>query len=71
MAWLGRDHDNDAQRIAANLGLHADLLEAGFAYAKAYPDEIAEALAEQDRDFDELKQILPNLELVTVHVTPP
>ncbi|MDO8669862.1 MAG: hypothetical protein Q7O66_00315 [Dehalococcoidia bacterium] len=40
-------------------------IQAALGYAEAYSEETAEALADNDRPFAELKHLLPNIELIT------
>jgi predicted transcriptional regulator len=63
VAWLSPAFDGDAERIAVHLGLPVILVQAGLEYAKAYPDEIAAAIANQDHSIDELRRLMPNLQV--------
>lgn len=71
VVWLARDMDDDPERVAAYLEMPLDLIQAGVDYAKAYPQEIEVALAEQSRGLEELKRLIPNLHVFTVDVTAP
>ncbi|MEO5960801.1 MAG: transcriptional regulator [Opitutaceae bacterium] len=57
---LARSHGNAAAAVAKHLRWPEAKVQAAFNYAKAYPDEIAAALADNDlTDFDALSRMLP------------
>jgi hypothetical protein len=57
---LARDHQNDAAKVARYLRWPEAKVQAAFNYARAFADEIGEALAENDAmDFDTLSHMLP------------
>ncbi|MBI2865514.1 MAG: transcriptional regulator [Chloroflexi bacterium] len=66
VAMVAKAFDNDPGRTAAHLELPPLKIQAALGYAEAYPAEIAEALADNDRPFAELKRLLPNIELITI-----
>ena len=57
---LARGYHNDAAAVARHLRWPEAKVQAAFNYTKAFPEEITEALAENDAmDFDSLKRMLP------------
>jgi uncharacterized protein (DUF433 family) len=59
---LARQYGNDATRVAKHLRWPAAKVQAALNYARAFPEEIESALAEQDEaDFTSLSQMLPQL----------
>ncbi len=57
---LARSYKADAAAVAKHLGWPLGKVLAAVHYAEAFPDEIDEALAENDStDFDALKRMLP------------
>jgi hypothetical protein len=57
---LARDYRDDAAKVARHLCWPEAKVLAAFNYAKAFPDDISEALAEHDSvDFASLSQMLP------------
>jgi uncharacterized protein (DUF433 family) len=57
---LARGYKNDAAAIAKHLRWPESKVQAAFNYAKAYPEEIAEALTDNDSvDFESLSRMLP------------
>lgn len=60
VALLARSYKGDAIAVAKHLGWPASKVQAAIHYAEAFPDEIDEALAENDAmDFKALKRMLP------------
>ena len=57
---LARNYENNAAKIAKHLRWPEAKVQAAVNYAKAFPDEISEALADNDAvDFESLSQMLP------------
>jgi hypothetical protein len=57
---LARDYQHDVARVAKHLRWPTAKAQAAFNYAKAFPDEISEALADHDAmDFASLSHLLP------------
>ena len=57
---LARDYKNDSVKAARHLHWPEAKVQAAVNYAKAFPDEISEALADNDAmDFASLSQMLP------------
>ena len=57
---LARHYDQDVARVAKHLRWPESKVQAAFNYAKAFPDEIKRALAEQDEtDLVSLSHMLP------------
>jgi uncharacterized protein (DUF433 family) len=69
-AWqlisLAGDMGPDPDALAAHLGIPVELVRAGLAYADAFPDEIQAGLAAQDVSLEDLKRLLPGLEVFTI-----
>ncbi len=69
-AWqlisLASDMGPDPDALAAHLGIPVELVRAGLAYADAFPDEIQAGLAAQDVSLEDLKRLLPGLEVFTM-----
>jgi hypothetical protein len=67
VAWLARAYDGNPARVAEHLQWPLIKVQAGLEYCKAFPQEIQEALDDNDAiDFVQLKRLLPQLELFTV-----
>jgi hypothetical protein len=59
---LARDYGNDASKVARHLSWPEAKVQAAFNYAKAFPDEIKEAIADHDTtDFEALSRMLPQI----------
>jgi hypothetical protein len=57
---LARDYGNDAAALARHLRWPEARVQAAFNYAKAFPEEINQAIVEQDAvDFEALSRMLP------------
>lgn len=57
---VARDYQNDTAKVAKHLHWPESKVKAAFNYAKAFPDEISEALADNDAmDFASLSRMLP------------
>jgi len=57
---LARNHKGDVAAVAKHLGWPLGKVQAAVHYAEAFPEEIDEALSENDSaDFDSLKRMLP------------
>lgn len=58
--FVARDYKGDAKAVARHLRWPEAKVQAAFNYAKAFPEEIDEAIAENDAmDFEALKRKLP------------
>ena len=63
VAMLLRDYDGKVEALARHLEWPQHLAQAAVNYIEAFPEEIAEALAEYDAiDFAALKRMLPNIQ---------
>jgi hypothetical protein len=57
---VARDYKNDAAKVARHLRWPEARVQAAFHYAKAFPDEINAAIADNDAmDFESLSRLLP------------
>ena len=69
VAMLLRDYDGKVEALARHLEWPLHLAQAAVNYIEAFPEEIAEALAENDAmDFDALKRLLPNIQRRVVNL---
>jgi uncharacterized protein (DUF433 family) len=64
--FMAKACNGEAERVAALLEVPLAKVQAALNYAAAYPDEIADALADADRGPDELRRLLSTLETVSV-----
>jgi hypothetical protein len=65
--WVARGYQRDVEQTAAHLGWPEHRVQAAFAYADAFPEEIAPALEKQEaQSFETLSRILPQAELFEV-----
>lgn len=60
---VARRHGNDAAQTAAALEWPLVKIQAAFNYAEAFPEEIQAALDDNNVSFEELKRMLPNIQL--------
>ena len=57
---LARNYERDVAKVAKHLRWPETKVQSAFNYAKAFPDEISEAIADNDAvDFEALSQMLP------------
>lgn len=64
---VARDYGMDAAETAAHFRFPLHRVKAGFYYYEAYPQEIEQAIADNDAmTFDTLKRLLPQLEALAV-----
>ncbi len=57
---LARDYNDDAAKVARHLRWPEAKVQAAFNYARAFPEEIEQAIADQDAaDFESLAKVLP------------
>ena len=62
--FLLRSHKGNIAAVAKHLGWPVPKVRAAVNYAEAFPDEIHEAIAENDAvDFNKLKHMLPQAEV--------
>lgn len=67
LVLVARDYDMDAERTAAHFRFSINRVKAAFYYYEAYPEEIDEAIADNNAaTFDTLKRLLPQLEPITI-----
>jgi uncharacterized protein (DUF433 family) len=65
---LARDYEGDITSVAKHVNIPEHQIESALAYASAFPEEVERDLARNEMSFDELKRILPDLELNNVKV---
>jgi hypothetical protein len=64
---VARDYGMDADKTAAHFRFPLHRVKAGFHYYEAYPQEIDQAIADNDAmAFDKLKRLLPQLEAIAI-----
>lgn len=63
---LAREYHGDAAKVAAHVNVPKYQIESALAYAAAFPDEIERDIALNERSYEELKSVLPNLKRITV-----
>jgi uncharacterized protein (DUF433 family) len=72
--WMIADihdaYDGDFAKTEEHLNIPRTRIEAALAYAAAFSSEIEEAIAGNSRTADELRALIPNLEVFTVDATP-
>ena len=71
IAWrlvlLARAYDHNVERVAAHLDWPVYKVQAGLAYAQAFPTEIETAIAENESyDVESLKRLFPQLQVFNV-----
>jgi hypothetical protein len=60
VVWIARDYKHDVDKTAAHLRLSPLHVRAAIRYARAFPAEIDEAIADNEAyDFDSLSRMLP------------
>jgi len=68
---LARDYRNNSSKVAKHLRWPEAKVQAAFNYAKAFPDEISEAIADHDgMDFTALSRMLPQAKEFVVTSNP-
>lgn len=66
VAFVARSYGGDAEQAARHLNWPLVRVQAALAYAEAFPDEIAAAIADNDAaDYAALKRMVPGAELFT------
>jgi uncharacterized protein (DUF433 family) len=63
---VARSYSMDGEKTAEHLGLKAEQVQAAFSYYAAYPQEIDQALRENEIGYERLKERLPFLQLSEV-----
>jgi hypothetical protein len=72
LEWIARGYDHDPARVAEHLNWPVSKVLGGLEYAKAFPEEVNDAIAEHEAaDFASLKRVLPQAELVVVTAADP
>ncbi len=56
--WLAREYDHDVAKVAEHLNLLPGKITSALAYAAAFPDEIEDAIADNQRLADEMQRRL-------------
>jgi hypothetical protein len=68
---VAQDYDFDVEKVAAHFQFPVYRIEAAFAYYRAYPEEADRIIADnRSWTYERLKQVLPNLNLITVNIDP-
>jgi uncharacterized protein (DUF433 family) len=63
---VAKGYGMDVEKTAEHLCLTSEQVRSAFHYYAAYPEEIEQALRENDVGFERLKEALPALELIEV-----
>ena len=63
---VARGYGMDMEKTATHLVLKPEQVQSAFAYYAAYPEEIDQAIAENNVGYERLKQMLPGLERITL-----
>lgn len=67
LIMVARDYGMNAERTAAHFQFPIHRVKAGFHYYEAYPEEIDQAIADNEAmTFDKLKRLLPQLEAIAI-----
>jgi hypothetical protein len=66
---VAKGYGIDVSKTAEHLCLRPEQVQSAFQYYAAYPEEIDEALGENDAGYERLKERLPALELVEVDLS--
>ena len=65
---FGEERADLAKVVADHLELPLPLIAGGLAYARAFPEEIEREIEAHDYSFEDLKRMLPNLEVFEFHL---
>ena len=65
---VAKDYAMDVYKVADHLDLKPEQVQSGLHYYENYPEEIDQALEENDLGYERLKALLPNLQLISVPV---
>jgi uncharacterized protein (DUF433 family) len=68
---LVRNFDGDVDATASYLDISKVAVQAALGYAEAFSQEVEDAIADAHPTLEELKRILPNLEVFTVDLDAP
>jgi hypothetical protein len=60
---IARDYGEDVAQTSEHLSIPAVQVAAALNYAKAFPEEIEAAIEDNDRSLEELRGLIPNLEV--------
>jgi uncharacterized protein (DUF433 family) len=64
VAWIARGYEDNVEKTAAHLCMSPLKVKAALNYARAFPDEIQEAIQEhKSSDFESLSRMLPQAEI--------
>lgn len=66
MIMIASHFDFDIARLAEAYYLPPEMIQSAFNYYEVYKDEVDEAIEANRRPFEELKRLLPNIELVEI-----
>ncbi|HEX5164446.1 MAG TPA: hypothetical protein VFV93_03540 [Thermomicrobiales bacterium] len=67
IAYIDRSYDGDIEQTSEHLEIPAPEVQSALAYAAAFPDEIAAAISDLDRTPEQLRELIPNLEVFSVN----
>jgi hypothetical protein len=64
VVWISKSYKGDVSTTAGHLEMSSLKVQAALNYARAFPDEIGSAIAEQEEaDFETLSRMLPQAEM--------
>lgn len=63
VAWLARHYSGDTKRLATDLEIPEVQILGALQYAQAYPTEIEDAIADNNKSVEELRRLIPNLQV--------
>ncbi len=66
LIMVAKDYGMDIEKVAEHLELKREQVQSGFLYYDKYPEEIDQALEENDLGYERLKAMLPNLRLYSM-----
>jgi hypothetical protein len=66
---VAKGYAMDVAQTAAHLGLSPEQVQAAFSYYEAFPDEIEQALQDNELGYERLKEMLPSLQRIDVKIT--
>src|SRR5262249_36567275 len=66
ISWIARGYGNDVDKTAEHFDLTKHQVLAALGYASAYPGEIEDAIADNQPSLEELKHLIPWLEVTTI-----
>ncbi len=63
---VAKDYSMEIDKAAEHLDLRPDQVQSGINYYESYPDEIEQALQDNNLGYEQLKALLPTLKLAAI-----